>query len=101
MKKKQMLAMLVMLSLLQGSVYADAGVHPSQFSGEAIIVNNEFAIGDSFSNQDAGLISMWNGSKPDEVTVSSVTITNSSLDFNNWQQLGALYLEGFILTAFL
>lgn len=89
-----MLAMLVMLSLLQGSVYADAGVHPSQFSGEAIIVNNEFAIGDSSSNQDAGLISMWNGSKPDEVTVSSVTITNSSLDFNNWKQLGALYLEG-------
>ena len=94
MRKKQLLATLVMLSLMQGSVYADAGVHPSKFEGQAIIVNNEHAAGNSGSNQDAGLISMWNGSTPADVTVSSVTITNSSLDFNNWTQLGALYLEG-------
>ncbi len=94
MRKKQLLATLVMLSLMQGSVYADAGVHPSKFEGQAIIVNNEHAAGNSGSNQDAGLISMWNASTPADVTVSSITITNSSLDFNNFTQLGALYLEG-------
>ena len=58
-----------------------------------IIVDGKHEVGDSGNNQDAGLISMWLGSTPKDVTVSSVQITNSSLAFSNWMQMGALYLE--------
>ena len=79
MRKKQLLATLIMLSLMQGNVYA-----------EKIAYDEVHQVGTiSYNNTQAGL---WyiDG----DMDYTSITITNSSNKFNSNSWVSGLYLEG-------
>ena len=74
MKKKQMLATLVMLSLLQGSVYADKPVYDEVNNiyygyGNPITIDDE-----SFTNYETDIIGSGSETATDDITGGNITV---------------------------
>lgn len=74
MKKKQMLATLVMLSLLQGSVYADKPIYDEDKNiyygyGNPITIDDE-----SFTNYETDIIGSGSETATDDITGGNITV---------------------------